>query len=102
MDHSPTRRKFLASGTQWAGASLFAGMAEKVFGDLPAGTWRPAQGDDSSISIPGGYPFTTDAHGMIVYSEEYITREMPPSFVTTWITPTEHFFVRNNEHMPRI
>jgi sulfite oxidase len=102
MDQSLTRRKFLASGTKWAGASLFAGAAEKAFGTLAGAPLRPAQGDDSSISIRGGYSFRTDAQGMIVYSEEYITREMPVSFATTWITPTGRFFVRNNEHMPRI
>jgi sulfite oxidase len=99
MSHSLTRRKFLASGTKWAGASLFAGTAEKAFGTLASAPWRLSQGEGSSR---GGYRFRTDAHGMIVYSEEYITREMQASFLTTWITPTEHFFVRNNEHMPRI
>jgi DMSO/TMAO reductase YedYZ molybdopterin-dependent catalytic subunit len=39
---------------------------------------------------------------MIVYSEEYLTREMPVSFFDSWITPTEHFFVRDNERMPQI
>jgi DMSO/TMAO reductase YedYZ molybdopterin-dependent catalytic subunit len=102
MDNYLTRRNFLASGTKWAGASLFAGSgtAKEAFGML-AGTPLPfAQGEDSSVR--GGYRSWTDPHGMIVYSEEYITREMPVSLLDNWITPTEHFFVRNNEHMPRI
>jgi DMSO/TMAO reductase YedYZ molybdopterin-dependent catalytic subunit len=27
---------------------------------------------------------------------------MPVSFFDSWITPTEHFFVRDNERMPQI
>ena len=102
MDHRFTRRDLLAKGTQWAGASLFAGVAEKAFAALsPTSLGSPpnvlfGRQIRTSSSLP------TDAHGMIVYSEEYLTREMPVSLLDNWITPTEHFFVRNNEHMPRI
>jgi DMSO/TMAO reductase YedYZ molybdopterin-dependent catalytic subunit len=39
---------------------------------------------------------------MIVYSREYLTLEMPMSRVTSWITPVESFYVRNNLLMPKI
>lgn len=55
-------------------------------------TIRPLLGQSASGSatLPGQ---------MIVYSEEYVTREMPVSLLDSWITPVEHFFVRNNELM---
>ncbi len=53
-------------------------------------------------SATGTTGTTTDSGQMIVYSEEYITREMPVSLVDDWITPTPHFFVRNNELMPEV
>jgi sulfite oxidase len=102
MNPSFNRRRFLAGASRWAGASLLAAMAEGPLG----APLRDAFGEEGRAAF---HPQTranstprTDAHGMIVYSEEYITREMPPSLLDTWITPTEHFFVRNNEHMPQI
>lgn len=38
--------------------------------------------------------------GMIVYSREYLTLEMPMSLLNSWITPVDSFFVRNNLLMP--
>ena len=102
MDQRLTRRRFLAGGTKLAGASLLAGMAEGAFGGLTPLSSRAAQNAALSPQSGAGSRLETDAHGMIVYSEEYITREMPVSFLDSWITPTEHFFVRNNEHMPHI
>src|SRR5438445_3125315 len=102
MDHRSTRRRFLAKGAKWAGASLLVGMAEETFGALTrASLHTPLSGAWSRQTRAVSGP-PTDAHGMIVYSEEYITREMPVSFLDSWITPTEHFFVRNNEHMPQV
>jgi len=37
---------------------------------------------------------------MTVYSRKYLTLESPMAALTTWITPTERFFVRNNLIMP--
>jgi DMSO/TMAO reductase YedYZ molybdopterin-dependent catalytic subunit len=37
---------------------------------------------------------------MIVYSRKYLTLEMPMSLLTSWITPVDSFFVRNNLLMP--
>ncbi len=102
MDHRLTRRRFLANGAQWAGASLLVGMAEEAVAALTHAPFRTAPSEALSRQTRAGSSLPTDAHGMTVYSEEYITREMPVSFFDSWITPTEHFFVRNNEHMPQI
>jgi sulfite oxidase len=37
---------------------------------------------------------------MIIYSREFLTMESPMAALTTWITPTKSFFVRNNLIMP--
>jgi sulfite oxidase len=44
----------------------------------------------------------TDADGMILYSRQFLTLEMPMSRLTSWITPVESFFVRNNLLMPSV
>src|ERR1700720_2888768 len=101
MDNRITRRRFLAKGTEWAGASLL-GVAGEAFGALTRASLGPAVSGTLSRQIRAGSGVPTDAHGMIVYSEEYLTREMPVSFLDSWITPSEHFFVRDNERMPQI
>lgn len=101
MHHRNTRRGFLANGMEWAVASVLTGMAEKTLGSLARTSLRAAPNALLGRQTRVGAQIRTDVHGMIVYSEEYITREMPVSFLKSWITPTEHFFVRNNEHMPR-
>jgi DMSO/TMAO reductase YedYZ molybdopterin-dependent catalytic subunit len=40
-------------------------------------------------------------NGMIVYSREYLTLEMPMSLLNSWVTPVDSFFVRNNLLMPK-
>jgi len=102
MAYRLTRRSFLANGTQWVGASVLTELAQEAFGTLRPTSAHAGQSGAASTQILSGSRLSTDAHGMIVYSEEYITREMPVSFFDSWITPTEHFFVRNNEHMPQI
>jgi DMSO/TMAO reductase YedYZ molybdopterin-dependent catalytic subunit len=102
MDHGFTRRRFLAKGTEWLGASTLAALAEKSLAALPPAFSRAAANGTLNPQIRAGSSLPADAHGMIVYSEEYVTREMPVSLLGSWITPTEHFFVRNNERMPQI
>jgi DMSO/TMAO reductase YedYZ molybdopterin-dependent catalytic subunit len=102
MDDELTRRSFLAKGTGWLGASVLAGLAEKGLAALPPATLRAGAHGGMSRQTRAGSSLPTDSHGMIVYSEEYVTREMPVSLVDSWITPTEHFFLRNNEHMPKV
>ncbi len=56
----------------------------------PLLTWAT---DDASPQIPG-------EEGMIVRSARFLDLETPPEFLTSWITPTPHFFVRNHMHEP--
>ena len=37
---------------------------------------------------------------MIVRSARFLDPETPPEFLTSWITPVPHFFVRNHMHEP--
>ena len=97
-----TRRDFLTTGMHLASASVFAGILEEALGagKRSSRIWasRELNGQGGSGAVPPG----PNAEGMIVYSEEYVTREMPMSLLKSWITPAEHFFVRNNEHMPEV
>jgi sulfite oxidase len=52
---------------------------------------------DSGQTEPG-----TNTDGMILYSRQFLTLEMPMSRLTSWITPVESFFVRNNLLMPSV
>ena len=49
--------------------------------------------DQSAISIPG-------EEGMIVRSYRFFDLEMPVEFMTEWITPVNHFYVRNHMFEP--
>src|SRR6266480_5106680 len=40
--------------------------------------------------------------GLIWYSKEYVTAETVVSRLTSWITPTQDFFIRNNLLIPAI
>jgi sulfite oxidase len=53
-------------------------------------SWATA---DSSPQIPG-------EEGLIVRSARFLDLETPPEFLTSWITPVPHFFVRNHMHEP--
>ena len=48
---------------------------------------------DSAITIP-------DKDGMIVRSSRFLDLETPVEFMTEWITPVNHFFVRNHMFEP--
>jgi sulfite oxidase len=50
-------------------------------------------GADESPAIP-------DKHGMIVRSLRFLDLEMPVEYANSFITPMEHFFVRNHMHEP--
>jgi DMSO/TMAO reductase YedYZ molybdopterin-dependent catalytic subunit len=54
----------------------------------------------SSSVLPGETQAVDDR--MIVYSQEYLTLEMPMSLLNSWITPVGSFFVRNNLLMPTV
>src|SRR5690349_23213530 len=97
-----TRRRFLLRGTSYAGTSLLVGTAAEAFAALTDSHLRTRLDEAVRQEAGANSGPRNDARGMIVYSEEYITRETPASFLDSWITPTERFFVRNNEHMPQI
>jgi sulfite oxidase len=52
-----------------------------------------AWASDSSLAIPG-------KEDMIVRSYRFFDLETPVEYFNTWLTPTEHFFVRNHMHEP--
>ena len=60
-----------------------------------AGALRPLLGwrGDESVAIPG-------KDGMIVRSLRFLDLEMPVEYANSFITPVEHFFVRNHMHEP--
>jgi len=80
-----SRREFLRTASA---AALAAGAAHPLLawaaGDSPA---------DSAITIPG-------KDGMIVRSARFFDLETPVEFMTEWITPVNHFFVRNHMFEP--
>ncbi len=49
--------------------------------------------DDQPLAIPG-------EDRMIVRSSRFLDLEMPPEFATSWITPVNHFYVRNHMFEP--
>src|SRR6266496_3892419 len=59
------------------------------------GTVRPllSWGADESPAIPG-------KHGMIARSLRFLDLEMPAEYANSFITPVEHFYVRNHMHEP--
>lgn len=75
------RRQFLQSisGAALVGAAL---------PHIPA--WAR---EEDMLSIPG-------KDGMIVRSSRFLDLEAPPEFLTSFITPVPHFFVRNHMHEP--
>src|SRR4051812_5517361 len=56
----------------------------------PAAGWASGP---QAISVPG-------KDGMIVRSYRFLDLEMPVEFVTEWITPVNHFYVRNHMFEP--
>ena len=76
-----SRRSFLRT----ASAAALAAPAIN-----PLLTWAAEQ---SAINFPG-------KDGMIVRSYRFIDLETPVEFMTEWITPVNHFFVRNHMFEP--
>lgn len=48
---------------------------------------------DAGLPLPG-------KEGMIVRSFRFLDLETPVEYLNTWLTPAEHFFVRNHMHEP--
>jgi len=76
-----SRRAFLRSASA---AALAAGVAQ------PFRAWAA---DPSAISVPG-------KDGMIIRSYRFLDLETPVEFMTEWITPVNHFFVRDHMFAP--
>ena len=75
-----SRRDFLLHATTAALATAAA---------RPLLTWAA----DAALSIPG-------KEGLIVRSYRFFDLETPVEYFDTWLTPAEHFFVRNHMHEP--
>ena len=75
-----SRREFVL------GASAAIGAVGAV---RPLLSW----GAYESPAIPG-------KHGMIARSLRFLDLEMPAKYANSFITPVEHFYVRNHMHEP--
>jgi sulfite oxidase len=76
-----SRRDFLKTASA---AALAAGAARPLL------SWAD---DAAAIRVPG-------KEGMIVRSYRFLDLEMPVELMTEWITPVQHFFVRNHMFAP--
>jgi DMSO/TMAO reductase YedYZ molybdopterin-dependent catalytic subunit len=76
-----SRRDFLQ---QLSGAMLAATAFHPLL------TWAA---DNAEVVVAG-------KEGMIVRSARFLDLEMPPEFTSSWITPIQHFFVRNHMDEP--
>jgi DMSO/TMAO reductase YedYZ molybdopterin-dependent catalytic subunit len=71
----------------------FLGTAAKAALLTAAGKVLPAWATDAPVPIPG-------KDGLIVRSYRFLDLETPVEFMTNWITPVNHFFVRNHMFAP--
>ena len=74
-----SRRDFLSH----AGAALAVSAASPLL----------SRAADAQVSVPG-------KEGLIVRSYRFFDLETPVEYFRTWLTPAEHFFVRNHMHEP--
>src|SRR5258708_32258118 len=77
----PTRRDFLKT---MSAAAMTAGAAHPLL------SWAA---DHAAIRVP-------DKDGVIIRSYRFLDLEMPVEFMTDWITPVNHFYVRNHMFEP--
>jgi sulfite oxidase len=76
-----SRRNFLKTAS---GAALAASAIHPLL------TWASPGAD---LVIPG-------KDGLIIRSYRFLDLETPVEYFSTWLTPAEHFFVRNHMHEP--
>ena len=76
-----SRRNFLRGVSA---AALVGSVAHPLL------TWAA---DETSLTIPG-------KEGLIVRSYRFLDLETPVEYFNSWLTPTDHFFVRNHMHEP--
>lgn len=67
---------------------------------LTAAVGRPALAWPVDPAQAGEAPLVNGKDGMIVRSLRFLDLEMPPEYANSWITPVEHFFVRNHMFEP--
>jgi sulfite oxidase len=67
-----------------------SGAAAAVAGAWPILSWAA---DETALSFPG-------KEGLIVRSSRFVDLETPVEYFNTWLTPAQHFFVRNHMHEP--
>jgi sulfite oxidase len=62
---------------------------------MAAGAWPMLSwaASEPGLSIPG-------KEGLIVRSTRFVDLETPVEYLNTWLTPAQHFFVRNHMHEP--
>lgn len=95
MSEQIDRRNFLAAGSGALGTvTLHRQSAVAQLLGVLGGSARSI-----SQAAPSAVPPNEDER-MIVYSRKFLTLEMPMAALTSWITPSENFFVRNNAIMP--
>src|SRR5713226_4156185 len=68
------------------------GVSEAIAAAGAISPWLAWAADDS-VAVPG-------KDGMILRSYRFLDLEMPPEYANSWITPVQHFFVRNHMHEP--
>ncbi|MBO0910607.1 MAG: sulfite oxidase [Acidobacteria bacterium] len=81
-----TRRHFLKNASLLGSEAMVGG---------PLLSWSAGQ-----LSTAGAAPRIAGKDRMIVHSERFLDLEMPPEFAVAWLTPVEHFFVRNHMFEP--
>ncbi len=81
-----SRRVFLKDASFAATAALTAN---------PLFTWATGRSAAASIA-----PVVDGKDGMIIRSLRFLDLEMPPEFADAWVTPVQHFYVRNHMFEP--
>src|SRR5438270_9697235 len=79
-----SRRQFVRDAALVLGAGFAARPLLRAANNASAETGLVIAGED----------------GMIVRSLRFLDLEMPPEFASTWLTPVEHFYVRNHMFEP--
>src|SRR5579872_5017055 len=77
-----SRRDFLI---QASGLALLTGVAPSMLARAAA--------QEPRVPFPG-------EDGMVLRSFRFVDLESPVEYFNTWLTPVQHFFVRNHMHEP--
>ncbi len=93
MPAKRNRRDFFAAATGAFGGAVFHRQAllARLLSSIPTAGQSESGDPQAGADVD---------QRMIVYSRKFLTTEMPMAALTSWITPTANFFVRNNAIMP--